>query len=123
MSKRIERANSEIQKVISQIIMEDLNDPRISGLLTVLSVKTSSDFRHAKVRVGIVSGTLEESKQVFENLKKTSGYIQKLLCERVKLPFCPKLDFVLDEGALHSVRIHEILEGLNIPKLEDEQDE
>ena len=40
----------------------------------------------------------------------------------VDLPYTPKLNFILDEGAKHSDDINAILETLNIPK-ESEDDE
>ena len=120
MSKRMERANSEIQKALSEIFLQELKNPQTAGLLSVLSVKTSPDFRYSKIRVGILSDDQTERKQAFENLKKSASFVQKTLCEKIRMPQCPKLDFVMDEGSLHSQRINKILENLVIPEVEEE---
>jgi ribosome-binding factor A len=121
MSNRIERANAEIQRVISDILLKDLSDPRISSLITVTSVKTSSDFHHCKIGVSVLSQDENERKQIFGLIKKSSSYIRTLLCQRVKLPTAPFLAFELDEGSIHSERINQILENLVIPPLEEDQ--
>lgn len=122
MSERLQRANAEIQRNISEIVLYSLKDPRLSSLITVTDVKTSPDFKHAKVFVSVLSKDEKERNEVFSILKGTGSFIRTELIKRVKLPTAPKLDFTLDDGYVYTDRINEILENLIIPPLEDEDD-
>ena len=63
-----------------------------------------------------MSADENERKQAFNILKGSASYIRKTLCDMIKLPYSPRLNFILDEGAIHSNRINEILKNLNIPQ-------
>ena len=45
------RINEEVKKEISNILREDVKDPRINGMISVTSVKVTKDLRYAKVYV------------------------------------------------------------------------
>ncbi len=117
MSNRTERASAEIQKALSEIILEELNDPRFSNLITITYVKTSPDFSSCKIGVSIFLKEKKEREDTLKLLIKSSGFIRRILTEKVKMPSSPKLIFILDEGAVHSDRINEILNTLKIPPL------
>lgn len=123
MSNRMERANAEIQKAVSEILLRDMNDPRFSSLLTVTSVKTTPDFKYATINISVLSQSASERQLMLNLLKKSSSYIRKLLCGMVKMPSAPFLTFKLDEGVLHSKRINEILENLVIPPADEDEEE
>ena len=114
---RTERAGSEIERAISEILRTKVNDPRLKQFITITSVKVSADFRHCKVFVSIYTG---DKKEVLKSLRKSEGFIKRELMSMVKLPYTPELAFVLDEGADHSENINKILSTLNIPELEED---
>lgn len=114
---RTERAGSEIERAISEILRTKVNDPRLKQFITITSVKVSADFRHCKVFVSIYTG---DKKEVLKSLRKSEGFIKRELMSMVKLPYTPELVFVLDEGADHSENINKILSTLNIPELEED---
>lgn len=121
MSNRMLRADAEIQKALSDILLRDMNDPRFSSLITITSVKTTPDFKYCKVNVSVLSQNASERQLMLGLLKKSGTYLRTMLCEKVKMPSAPFLTFELDEGAIHSERINQILETLVIPPLEDEE--
>ena len=45
MSIRFERANSQIQKSLSDIIHNKMNDPRINPMLYISEVNVTPDFK------------------------------------------------------------------------------
>ena len=51
MAERIYRISEEIKREISNIIQNDLKDPRLPEFVSVLSVDTTRDLRYAKVYV------------------------------------------------------------------------
>lgn len=122
MSIRFERANSELQRCISDIIQNKMNDPRISPLLFISEVNVTPDFHYCKVKVALDSENEEELKQTIRILEKSEGFIKRELATMVRMPYMPKLQFVIDKGTSATVKINEILKTLNI-KHEEESGE
>lgn len=121
-STRMERVNSEIQKVLSEAIITRLADPALQQIITITGVSTTPDFAFCKVNVGVLADTNLKKKKVLEKLTKASGFLKKELADNLKLRAIPKLSFVLDENVEYSMHINEILKSLNIPKEEDDED-
>lgn len=113
---RTERANSEVEKALSNILKNKVNDPRLNEFITITYVSLSVDFRHCKVGVSIYTG---DKNLILNQLRKSEGFLKRELVKEVKLPYTPELTFVLDEGAQHSDDINAILSKLNIPKESD----
>lgn len=116
MANRLERANSEIQRCISQIVQTKLNDPRLSALIYISEVSVSADFKYCKVKFSLDTNSQTEIDTCLNVLKKSSGFIKKELAHMVKMPQMPELRFEYDKGSASSVRINEILKSLVIPK-------
>ena len=122
MSIRFERANSEIQRCISEIIHNKMNDKRISPLLYISEVNVTPDFRYCKVKVALDNEDENELKQTIKVLEKSEGFIKRELANMVRMPYMPKLQFVIDKGTMATVRINEILKTLNIPEEDNGED-
>ena len=52
-SGRMRRVDEAMREVLSDAITSELKDPRV-GFVTVTSVDTSSDLRHARVYVSVL---------------------------------------------------------------------
>lgn len=113
MSVRFERANSELQRCIADIIQNKMNDPRISPMLYISEVNVTPDFRFCKVKVALDSEDEQELKEIIKVLEKSEGFIKRELAQMVNMPHMPKLQFLIDKGTQATVRINEILKNLN----------
>lgn len=120
MSNRQERANSEIQKCLIEIIQEKMNDPRLNKIISVTEVKVSPDFKYCKVKISVLD--LKDIEGVASVLQKSEGFIKKELGKMLDMPFMPKLKFEVDKGAISTMRVEEILKNLHIPPAEDDND-
>ena len=58
---RIDRISSEMQKVISEIIREDIKDPRVPLMTSVVSANVTRDLKYAKIYISVL-GTEAEKK-------------------------------------------------------------
>ena len=114
MSIRFERANSELQRCISDIIQNKMNDPRLNPLLYISEVNVTPDFRYCKVKVALDSEDEGELKEIIKILEKSEGFIKRELASMVNMPHMPKLQFEIDKGTQATVRINEILKNLKI---------
>ncbi len=120
MSKRFDRANSQIQKSIAKIIQFKMNDPRLNPMLFISEVEVTPDFKYCKVKVALDSKDEKELEDNIKILQCSQGFIKKELANMLKMPSIPQLNFVADKGTSATIRINEILSHLNIPKEESE---
>ena len=121
MSVRFERANSEIQRCLSDIIHNKMNDPRLDSLLFISEVNVAPDFRYCKVKIAYDSEDKAKLDTIINVLQKSEGYIKKELASMVKMPHMPKLAFEIDKGTSATIRINELLKTLDIPAGEDDE--
>ena len=97
MSHRIERVNTLIRREISELIQQELRDPRLTEFITVTEVDTSLDLKHAKVYISSISGQQEEEK-IMGVLKSASGFLRKALANKIRLRYTPELHFIWDNS-------------------------
>ena len=107
------RINSEVQREMSSIIREDLKDPRIHPMTSVMAVEVTPDLKFAKIFVSVL-GNDEEKEKTMEGLKKSASFARHQLAKRMNLRNTPELTFVLDTyieyGVTMSKKIDELKE-------------
>lgn len=107
---RIERVAEEIKKEIGRILLEELKDPRV-GFVTITKVDLSRDLHVAKVYFSYL-GPKKELRSTEVGLTRSSGFIRKLLGQRIKIRYTPQIVFKLDQGIEYSFHISEVLEKI-----------
>ena len=115
---RLERINSEIRKELSGILNNEINDPRVKGLVSITRVEISNDLSHCKVDLSVFSGNKQQDKLTFDTIVSMSGFIRKNLANRVDLRIMPELHFRLDNGFDESEKINKIISNIDIPEEE-----
>ena len=113
MSNRIERANSEIQRCLVEIIKNKMNDPRLDQIVSITEVSVTPDFKYCKAKVSVLD--VNEMTRVTKVLQKSEGFIKRELAKMVDMPQVPKISFVVDKSTMSAIRVEEILRNLNIP--------
>lgn len=109
---RLDRISEEIRKEVSSIIRNNVKDPRISDMATIVKVVTSSDLSTAKLYVSVL-GSDEERESSMLGLKKAAGYIRKELGKRLDIRHIPDLVFILDKSIDYSIEIAKKLEEIS----------
>lgn len=104
---RMRRINEVLREVVGAAISE-LSDPRI-GFVTVTSVETSPDLRHAKVFVSVL-GDEQEREETLAGLRSSHGVIQARIAAETRMKRTPTLTFHYDETIEQGVRISRLLE-------------
>jgi ribosome-binding factor A len=113
MSKhRQSRINEEVRRVISEIMMSGLKDPRISKLCSVVAAEVTPDLKFAKVYISIL-GSDEEKKNTLAGLNSAAGFIRRELGARIDLRNNPEVHFELDKSIEHGARIMDILSEIH----------
>ena len=118
---RIEKVNAMMKREISNIIqMGEIRDPRIT-FVTVLSVDVSKDLSHARVRFSVLSDDAKVIAQTQKGLDSSSGYVRKLIAQRVELRYIPEIQFIYDRGIQYAAQIDQVLNEIKTGKKSDNQ--
>ncbi len=113
MKKRSTRVGDLLQREISQMILKEVNDPRI-GFVTVTGVTMSDDLKYAKVHISVM-GSAEVIKETFAGLRSAAGYIQGSVGKRLRLRYTPEISFHLDTSVSYGAHIDELPRDLETP--------
>ena len=119
-NNRLGRIDEELKKEISNIINYELNNPKITGLISITRVRITPDLKYAKVYVSILNS--KNLKDTFANIKKSSGYIRTEIANRINLRITPELVFVLDDSMEYGAKIDKILKDI-IPEKGSSEDD
>ena len=106
---RLARVNSELQRVISHVINFELKNTKVTGLVSVTRVRSTPDFRYAKVYISIYGSKVKDT---LEGLKSSSGFIRTRIASEVNLRITPQLVFEYDDSELHGEKIEMILKKI-----------
>ena len=102
--QRIDRISEEVKKEVSRIIREEVKDPRIGQLASILRADVSGDLRLAKIYVSVL-GDDNERASTMAGLTRAAGFIRKELGRALKIRYVPELSFILDTSSEYSVDI------------------
>lgn len=108
MSFRPERLAEAIKKEVSDLLREELKDPRI-GFVTITSVEVSKDLRYANIYASVL-GNAADQKSTIEALQKAQGFIRGELGKRIRLRYTPEITFKLDESIGRGARLISLME-------------
>lgn len=109
---RVNRLSEEIKKIVSHIIHNELRDPRIAKMTSVMDVEVTKDLRYANVFVSIF-GDHEVQSNTMEALKSSSGFVRREVGQRVKARYIPEIVFKLDRSIERGFEIQSVLSKLN----------
>ena len=104
------RINEEVKREISNIIRNEIKDPRLTAMVSVTDVKVTKDLRYAKVFVSIFGKDDEEKNNTFIALKNASGYIRKEIGQRINLRYNPQIKFEIDDSINYGMHIEELIQ-------------
>ena len=111
MSRRIDRVNELLRLEISQVLARQIKDPRLSGVITITEVRTSSDLRNALVLLSVMGD--EEAKQTaLAGIQSAAKFLRRELRGRLTLRYTPFLSFELDLAQEEANHILDIIDGI-----------
>lgn len=112
MTRRTERINSLIQQEISDLLREQVNDPRLTSLISITRVSISPDLRHAKVFVSTL-GNEANKHEILQGFAAASGFLRRQLASRLRLKYMPDLSFHLDESIERAAEVIRLIERIS----------
>jgi ribosome-binding factor A len=110
MSQRKQRVAERIKQELSQIIHDQIKDPRV-GFVTITRVDLNDDLKYAKVFYSVL-GDDEQKKQAIEGLNSAKKFIRKLLGDSLEIRYTPDFSFKLDDSIEYNMHISKIFDKI-----------
>ncbi|MEZ5314630.1 MAG: 30S ribosome-binding factor RbfA [Chlamydiales bacterium] len=107
-SRRIQKINSLLKEVISDVIREKVKNPHLSSLVSITYVDVAKDLHQAKVFVSIIGETSVQNEGI-KILQSASGFIGIHASQQVNMRYFPKLKFILDKSINQEIRIGRLM--------------
>ena len=115
------RINGEVQRELSYIIHNEIKDPRIHPMTSVVTVEVAPDLKTCKAYISVL-GDEKAQQDTIAGLKSAEGYIRRELAHTVNLRNTPEIRFILDQSIEYGVRMSRLIDEVNAG-LEDGGDE
>ena len=117
MSRRTEMIGSTIQRELAEMILRDLQDPRLTGFPSITRVKVSPDLSMADVYITVM-GTPGQQTAALNALKHSAGMLRTKLTHALTLRQAPFLRFHMDDDLKKEIVTLDLIRKAN-----QEQDE
>ena len=109
MSRRTEMLASTIQKELAEMIMRELNDPRLPTIVSITRVKITNDLSFADVFVTVM-GTPGQQTAALNALKHSAGVMRTKLTKVLSIRVAPFLRFHFDEDLKKELEVLDLLD-------------
>ena len=107
-SARSLRIESEMQRVISELISRQVKDPRV-GMVTITAVQAASDMSTARI-LFLPFGGKHTPEEVQSGLSNAAGFLRGEVGRRLGLRHAPKLEFFYDSLLESADRLTRIID-------------
>ena len=103
MNQRLQRLADQIQRDLAVLIRDEINDPRLTGFVTISTIKISPDLGYADIYVTIMEKSMDDAMtkdyhtESLEVLNKASGFLRTELSHLLKTRTTPRIRFHYDE--------------------------
>ena len=120
-SVRIRRVAEQIRGELSQILRDEVRDPRIR-LVTITRVKLATDLGAATIFYSPLGEDPSEERvlELEEAMSAVTGFARRLLSRRMKLRHTPDLRFILDDSIAEGSQTLELIRSLDVQEAQPE---
>lgn len=108
--KYINRVNALVRRKLTQLLLEESNDPRLTEV-SITDVSVNRDTSRAEVYYSII-GTPDDIAEMQGVLDNAAGWLRGKLAPILRLRNVPHLVFIYDPSLAHGDRIDALLQEL-----------
>ena len=123
------RLGEEIRRIVSDLLLREIKDPRLSGLVSISAVEVTEDGSYATIYVTVLGNNAseetssEKKDDVLAAFKSAKGMIRREIGRQIKLRHVPDLLFKMDTSLEYGRHISKLIDKLGIEKAVEEDDE
>ncbi len=118
--KREKRLNSELQKLIYEILTTKIKNPYITEMFSVTDVSVTSDLETADVYISVYSTNADRKNATFEAILSSSSQVRYELGKVMRIRYIPELRFKMDNSSEYGEKIDKIISGFTYGDNDDE---
>lgn len=107
---RADRVSGLIQQALSDILLKEVNDPRLD-MATITHVKLTKDLRIARIYFSAPGGP-EKIEAARNGFNSALGFVKASLARRIGLRYMPDLEFYYDESFDYGAHIENLLDSI-----------
>jgi len=113
------RLGEEIKRIISELLLRGLKDPRLDHMISVTSVEVTSDGSYATVYLTVYENAAADDEKetiradVIEGLQSSKGVIKNEISRQVKLRHMPELIFKMDTSMEYGRHIDDLIDSVS----------
>ena len=100
-------------KEISEVLMTEVKDPRMTSMISIVDASMASDMRNLKIMVSIYGNNELENLKTFEALNSAAGFISSLVSKSLRLKYAPRITFEKTNSIEQSVSMYFKLKEIN----------
>jgi len=117
--QRLEGIGKEIMRVISKVLLEEVKNPKIKGLVSVTEVDVTEDLKFADTYFSILpplntEETQYNNEEILEALNEIKGFLRKRVAEEVDIRYTPEIRVKLDNSMENAMKITKLLNDLKV---------
>lgn len=124
---RTKRLGEEIKRIISQLLLTEIKDPRLAGkFISITDVEVTSDGSYATCYVTVMSCTQgdrnididdeqkskDEKTEVIDGLKRAAGLMRTEISKKLRIRHVPELIFKIDSSMEYGNHIEKVIREL-----------
>ncbi len=122
------RLGEEIKRIISDLLIKGLKDPKLSPMVSITDVEVTNDGSYATCYFTVLGmGSAEDNEaEIEETLQafgRAKGFIRNEIGHKIKLRHTPELIFKVDRSMEYGRHISGIIDSLDIKHDEEEETE
>jgi len=108
MSRRTERVNDLIRDELSDLLLREVRDPRLGGLISITRAEVAPDLSNARVFVSVMGDEAEQD-AAMKALNAAAAFFHRELKKRVEMRRIPFLTFRLDTSIAKGAEVLSLL--------------
>lgn len=123
---RTGRLGEEIRRVVSDLLLREIKDPRLAGIVSISAVDVTADYSYATLFISVLGGTSaeetdeERKKEVLEAFRSAKGLIRREIGRQIKLRHVPEVLFKIDTSLEYGRHISRVIAELHVEGKEED---
>lgn len=116
--QRLEGIGKEMMKVISKVLLEEIKNPKITGIVSVTKVHVTEDLKFADTYFSILPPLEGEKKyseeEIVEALNQIKGFLRRKIAEEIDIRYTPEIRVKIDNSIENAIKITKLLNELKV---------
>lgn len=110
--QRLAGIEKEILRVVSKVLLEEVKNPNIKGIVSVTDVSVTEDLKFADTYFSVMTENEVEKQNVLKALEEIKGFLRKRVAEEIEIRYVPEIRVKIDNSIDNAMRINKILNDI-----------